>query len=216
MRDPFKLDFAKLPEEIPVFPLADVLLLPRGKLPLNIFEPKYLAMVNDAFAGQRLIGMIQPQSRAEDGPSSIYGTGCVGRISYFEETHDGRYLINLTGLCRFDVIKEVSRSVPYRVVCPDWAPYQNDFDPELGPINLDAFLERLEHYFKKMGMTCEKWNELQNIDQEKLVATLAMVCPFTAQEKQALLEADDLTARIDMLMTLMEMAIRAPADNHKH
>ncbi|MGM0422702.1 MAG: LON peptidase substrate-binding domain-containing protein [Pseudomonadota bacterium] len=216
MRDPFQLEFDDLPVEIPVFPLADVLLLPRGQLPLNIFEPKFLAMVDDAFANQRLIGMIQRLQRDGDSPGALYGTGCVGRISYFEETQEGRYLLNLTGLCRFDINKEVSRPVPYRTVCPDWHPYQHDLQPQDCQLDMKNFLKTLEQYFKKMDMTCEKWDQLQDIDQEKLVATLAMVCPFATQEKQALLEAETLHKRAEILVTLMEMAIRERQTSCNH
>jgi Lon protease-like protein len=210
------MEFTDLPEEIPVFPLADVLLLPRGQLPLNIFEAKFLAMVNDAFAHQRLIGMIQLEQSPDDGPGALYGTGCVGRISCFEETQDGRYLLNLTGLCRFDVIKETSHPLPYRTVKPDWTPYRHDLQRQECQLDIKEFLKTLEQYFKKMDMTCEKWDQLEDIDQEKLIATLSIVCPFSAQEKQALLEAGTLHQRAEILLTLMEMAIRERQTSSNH
>lgn len=212
---------ANLPETIPVFPLNEVLLLPRGRLPLNIFENKYLKMVDDALANGRLIGMVQlTQSTAGAGSvaAPIHKTGCVGRISYFEETDDGRYLINLTGVCRYDIIDEMTDSTtPYRRVHADFSPYTDDLFKNGAQIdNMDGLLKTLDLYFNKMDMTCEKWHKLQNIDQEKLIATLSMVCPFSTREKQALLEASCVKTRAELLQAMMEMAIREYDTNNRH
>ena len=211
-RRPFDPAFTALPRTIPVFPLSGVLLLPDGKLPLNIFEPRYLTMVQDALAGDRIIGMIQPQEEERPGapPPALWRTGCAGRIVAFSETDDGRYLITLSGLCRFDVAEEVPTVRGYRRVVADWSPYAADTE-EARPPTLDRghLLRAVEAYFKAQGLSAD-WDAIKNTPDDRLLVALAMVCPFGPSEKQALLEAPDATERARTLIALMEMAAVTP------
>ena len=205
---PFDPAFEDLPEKIPIFPLGEVLLLPRGRLPLNIFEPRYLAMVDDALSGNRMIGMVQPSAPAPQGDEpEIYQTGCAGRICRFEETPDGRYLIALNGVCRFDVAAELPRKALYRAARADWSNYAADLDDDAGngDFDRDRLLSGLQHYFRQQEIEVD-WDALKQAPDERLVTCLAMVCPFCAAEKQALLEAPDLAARAEVLTALVEMA----------
>ncbi|PWC53410.1 LON peptidase substrate-binding domain-containing protein [Azospirillum sp. TSO22-1] len=207
-RSPFDPTFDQLPRELPVFPLPGVLLLPRGRLPLNIFEPRYLAMVQDALGTDRMIGMIQPTdptSRAKAPP--LYETGCAGRITSFAETEDGRLLITLTGVCRFLVLRELPCARGYRRVQPAWERFAADLDGEAtGGIDRERLVCGLKGYFKTQGISAN-WDSIDGTPDERLVTSLAMICPFEASEKQALLEAPDLGERAKLLIALIEMAI---------
>lgn len=199
--------FEDLPAKIPIFPLPEVLLLPRGRLPLNIFEPRYLAMVDDALAGSRMVGMIQPcDLKPEDPAPEIYQTGCAGRICRFEETPDGRYLIALAGVCRFDVAEELPPANGYRSVRPDWSAYEDDLEVCRCGLDRDRLLPALRQYFDAHGIEAD-WAALQEAPDERLVTCLSMICPFGAPEKQALLEAAGLGERAELLMALVEMAV---------
>ena len=195
-----------LPEQIPLFPLAGALLLPRATLPLNIFEPRYLAMVRDAMAGDRLVGIIQPRDAAEPQPH-LYEIGGVGRITQFTETGDGRFLISLTGLQRFRIRSEVATSKPYREATADYVGFASDWrEPEPLPATLRADLENsLRAYLDSQQLSAD-WDAVGSADDESLVHTLAAVCPFEAAEKQALLEASDLRERTITLSALMAFA----------
>jgi Lon protease-like protein len=200
-------DLNGLPRTIPIFPLNGALLLPGGRLPLNIFEPRYLAMVDDALtSSHRLIGMIQPnENENQDGKRhAIYETGCVGRISSFEETHDGRYLIALDGLIRFNVIEELKMKDNYRRVNASFDHYKHDMDATTPHVDRAALVKALETYFNKKGFTAD-WEAITNCDCEKLVNMLSMICPFGVQDKQALLEADTVTIRAQTLLALLEI-----------
>ncbi len=202
----FNPTFEQLPQTIPVFPLPEVLLLPRGRLPLNIFETRYLAMVEDALAADRMIGMIQPlEPNGPDSTPGLYGTGCAGRIIRFEETEDGRFLISLSGVCRFTVTEELSPVSDYRRVRADWSDFRSDLEPiaEAG-LDRDRLLSALRGYFDAHGIEAD-WDALREAPEERLVTCLSMICPFGALEKQALLEARDLPARTQVLMALIEM-----------
>jgi len=206
----FDPDFDDLPDSLPVFPLSGVLLLPNGRLPLNIFEPRYLAMTQDALGCRhRLIGMIQPTDAvdsAASGQPALYRTGCAGRITAFQETDDGRYLITLTGICRFRVAAELPEERGYRRVTPDWTPFREDLeDWEAAQLDRDRLLTSLKPYFRARGIDAN-WDLLKSVDEETLVTSLSMICPFDAREKQALLEAATLPDRAQMLLTLVEMA----------
>jgi uncharacterized protein len=197
-----------LPVEFPVFPLTGALLLPRGRLPLNIFEPRYKAMVEDALGGGRLFGMIQPdESRPEgiDGPA-LYRIGCLGRLSSFSETEDGRYLITLTGVARFSVVEEVGLRRGYRRVRGDFSTFLFDLQPVREPVDIERqrILENLRGYFTRRGFQAN-WDAIEQMTDEALATTLCMVCPFAAPEKQALLEAPDLAARAKALLTLLQI-----------
>ena len=198
------LTFEKLPAVIPVFPLTGVLLLPHGQLPLNIFEPRYLTMVDDAMAGSRIIGMIQPKAF---GKTTLYETGCAGRIINFSETDDGRYLITLAGLCRFKIAHEHDTPKPYRSVSPDWAPYNQDMDRQDEKVAIDRIRLNtlLQNYFRKQEMSCD-WEKVDIAPDADLLTALAMICPLGPSEKQALLESENIKTRTELFMTLIEMA----------
>jgi Lon protease-like protein len=203
----FDPTYDQLPRTIPVFPLPEVLLLPRGRLPLNIFEPRYLAMVEDALAADRMIGVIQPlEPDGTDRTPDLYNTGCAGRICRFEETNDGRYLIALSGVCRFTVVEELAPVSEYRRVHAGWSDFHGDLDPvpEAG-LDRGRLLSALRGYFDAQGIDAD-WDALREAPDERLVTCLSMICPFGASEKQALLEARDLAARTEVLMALIEMS----------
>ena len=202
---------ASLPDKFPVFPLSGALLVPGGKLPLNIFEPRYLALVDDALAAGRLFGMIQPDASLEDGPTGpgFYQVGCLGRLISFSETEDGRYLITLLGLSRFKVEDELAPRRGYRRVQASPLP----FDPTLDPAtsNRDALLPALKPFFVRRGMEVN-WDSVERMPPAALVTTLAMVCPFEPAEKQALLETDGLRPMSETLLTLLRMDAYAGDD----
>ena len=209
-RGAFQPDFDDLPRVVPIFPLPGVLLLPGGRLPLNIFEPRYLAMVRDALSGERTIGMIQPCAEAPDvGAARVYETGCAGRITAFSETDDGRYLITLTGAIRFDVERELPRIEGYRRVVADYGRFRGDLEEEASEIDRERFLETLGLYFEANGLECD-WKAIEEAGDAALVTSLAMICPFAAPEKQALLEAMSLPERARTMTAIMEMAVHEP------
>jgi len=204
---PFDIGYDDLPSTIPVFPLTGVLLLARGRLPLNVFEPRYLAMTADALRTDRLIGMIQPQT-TEAGVLAppVYRTGCAGRIVSFEETEDGRYLITLKGVCRFDVQAELESLRGYRRMQVDWTPYREDFTIGESCIDRERLFTVLKQYFTSEGIQAD-WDAIRETPDDKLVTALAMLCPFEPSEKQALLETPSLRARSEVLTALVEMAV---------
>ena len=210
----FDPSFDELPESLPIFPLPGVLLLPRGRLPLNIFEPRYLTMVSDAMGSARMIGMLQPKDpAARDTNPSVYGTGCAGRIVNFEETDDGRLLVTLLGCCRFDVRDELPLSRGYRTVVADWTRYRQDLDqPEPCEIDRDRLLSGLRGFFELQGIEVD-WDSVREAENERLINMVAMVCPFEPPEKQALLEAENLGKRAETLIALVEMALLSTASD---
>ncbi len=208
---------ADLPPEIPIFPLSGALLLPGGRLPLNIFEPRYLAMVEDALAVGRVLGMVQYESalpRAEAG-SQIYKVGCLGRICSFAETEDGRFLITLAGVIRYRVAEEIAGRRGYRRVRADYAPYAGDLAPEQPPrFDRTALLAALRPYFQARGIEAN-WDAVERHDDAALITNLSMVCPFEVREKQALLEAPDMSARAEALLALLRMGRHAMAPDER-
>jgi len=196
---------------IPVFPLAGALLLPRGQMPLNIFEPRYLAMVDDALrSGARLIGMIQPDP-AHPGPADrppLYRIGCVGRITQFAETGDGRYLIQLTGISRFALDQELEVTTPYRQCRVTYVPFADDFVARKGEEAVDraSLLTALSAFLKANKLKAD-WEGIENAPNEALVNALAMMSPYGAAEKQALLEAPNLKARAEILVAVTEIEL---------
>jgi len=200
-----------LASEIAVFPLDGALLLPRSVLPLNIFEPRYLNMVDDVLAGSRLIGMIQTRAGGPPEAPDLQGVGCVGRLTSFTETPDGRYLVTLTGICRFASTEELHGATPYRQVRALYEPFADDLTPADLPDTFDrsALLEALKAFLASNDLAAD-WSSIENAPPETLVNSLAMVCPFDAAEKQALLEAPSLEARCDTLMTLMRLRAAGP------
>jgi Lon protease-like protein len=212
---PFHPRLADLPREIAVFPLSGALLLPQGRLPLNIFEPRYLAMTLDSLANGRMFGMVQPDAAAPKGPggSVLYRIGCLGRLSSFSETDDGRLLITLTGLLRFRIAAELPLAAGgYRRVQADYAEFAADLavDGPAPAFDRDELLGALRPYFRARGIEAN-WEAVEQTSDDMLVTTLSMVCPFDVPEKQALLEAPDGGERARMLVALMRMGAAANA-----
>ena len=193
-----------LPSQIPIFPLPNALLLPGGQLPLNIFEPRYLAMIEDALASPgRLIGMVQPL----DDDGTLFGIGCAGRISYFQETGDGRYMIALTGVCRFRLDGHKLTSRGYRLADVEWDEFLADLDDGEGGIaDRQRMFTVMKRYFEARGFEAD-WDQIEQSDDSAILDTRAMVCPFDVAEKQALLEAEGAGRRADLLIAMMEMAL---------
>ena len=208
-----------LPSLIPVFPLQGCILLPRSGLPLNIFEPRYLAMINDAMTQERVIGIVQPRGPAEEGESpqgkacALRQTGCAGRITSYTETDDGRVLVTLTGAARFDIVGEKPSALPYRLCHVAYDAYAKDFIKGHGQDAVDwpRLLRILRMYLDARKLSAD-WPGIERSPAELLVNTLAMISPFGPEEKQALLEAPDLKERAEVLMTLAQMDLARPED----
>lgn len=201
---------ADLPEIIPVFPLPGALLLPRGQMPLNIFEPRYLAMVDDAFRdGHRLIGMIQPDvahSPKDSDKPALFRVGCVGRITQLAESGDGRYILELTGVSRFKVVEELEVLTAYRQCKVDFFAFVDDFTARMGEDDVDreALLSVLADFLKANNLKVD-WEGVESAPNEALVNALAMMSPYGPAEKQAMLEAPDLKTRAEILIAVTEM-----------
>jgi uncharacterized protein len=198
-----------LPEIVPVFPLPGALLLPRGQMPLNIFEQRYLAMVDDALRdGHRLIGMIQPDvsHSPDEAHPKLFRVGCVGRITQFAESGDGRYILELTGITRFKVVEERTVLTPYRQCKVDYFPYLDDFTARKGEeaVDREALLKALTEFLEANNLKVD-WEGIENAPNEALVNALAMMSPYGAPEKQAMLEAPDLKTRAEILIAVTEM-----------
>jgi len=203
----------RLPDCIPVFPLAGALLLPRGRLPLNIFEPRYLALTEDALAAGRMFGMVQPDPRRPSGATGpgLYRVGCLGRLVAFSETEDGRYLITLLGVTRFTIVEELPMQRGYRRVRAALGHYAGDLVAPLEHLLCDrgALLAALRGYFARHGIEAN-WEAIGGMADDALITTLCMACPFDVAEKQALLEAPTVPERAEALRTLL--AIDSHAD----
>ncbi|SMY08185.1 LON peptidase substrate-binding domain-containing protein [Flavimaricola marinus] len=198
-----------LPDLVPVFPLPGALLLPRSRLPLHLFEPRYLAMLEDVLkTPERLIGMVQPYD-APGEAGRLHTIGCAGRVTAFSETEDGRYMITLSGMSRFRIVQEVEGFQPYRRCQVNWQGFERD----LGPTERDNAFDRLDfmallgRFFEDQGLSTD-WESLSEADDELLINSLSMLCPFDAEDKQALLEAPSLSTRRETLITLIEYALR--------
>ncbi len=202
-----------LPDTIPIFPLPGALLLPRGRLPLHIFEPRYLAMIEDTLrTPTRLIGMIQPYD-APGKAGKLHSIGCAGRLNAFNETDDGRYMVTLSGVSRFRVTSEIEGFTPYRRCKVNWNGFERDLgkaerDPDF---KRDVFMDALCRYFQDQGLKTD-WDSLGEAEDELLINSLSMLCPFPPEDKQALLEAPSLSTRRETLMTLIEYALRGGDD----
>ncbi|HTK36056.1 MAG TPA: LON peptidase substrate-binding domain-containing protein [Caulobacteraceae bacterium] len=208
---------ADLPQVIPVFPLDGVLLLPHGMLPLNIFEPRYLNMIDDAMAGDRMIGMIQTQAGMGDDHARppLAQIGCAGRITSYAETPDGRYLITLTGVCRFRAGPELPVQTPYRQIRAAFAPFEQDLgegEPEAPGVDRPALLDALKCYLEHRGLDVD-WKMAGEAPLEALVNSLSMALPFDQAEKQALLEAETLQARLQALTALLRIGAADDEDS---
>jgi Lon protease-like protein len=201
-----------LPATLPVFPLNGVLLLPRGQLPLNVFEPRYLTLVDDALSGARIIGVIQP-SEAEEKTLTpkLSAVGCAGRITSYREADDGRYLITLSGICRFRVASELAATTPYRQAQADFAAFAGDLVVnDESDFPRERVVAALKDYLSKRDLKAD-WRSVMDAPPETLVNALAMLCPFEPAEKQALLEAGGWQERVATLVALLEMAGAAPS-----
>ncbi len=205
-----------LPASIPVFPLAGVLLLPRTQLPLNIFEPRYLRMVDDALRGERIIGMVQPADEAAIAASTdpqakprLAEVGCAGRLTAWTETADGRNLITLTGIARFRITGELDVTTPYRRCTVEWDEFADDLTPEFGgtEVSRDRLLEILKTYLDRHGLQAD-WRTITQSSNEALVNSLSVISPYGPREKQALLEAKTLEDRNQLLIALTEIALQ--------
>lgn len=204
-----------LPKQVPIFPLAGALLLPRAHLPLNIFEPRYLQMIDDAMRGDRIIAMVQPntaegiqaQGDANVKPS-LYRTACAGRITSFSETGDNRFLISLTGICRLHLGVELEKQTPYRICQANFEAFADDLSPGRGEeeVDRDALLVAFRKFLDANGMQAD-WDEVNETPTEVLVNTLCVLSPYDAADKQAMLEAGTLKARCDTLIALTEMVL---------
>jgi len=216
-RNPFDPSFERLPDTLPIFPLSGVLLLPGGKLPLNIFEPRYLSMIFDSLAGHRMIGMVQPTQPggyagdgipADDGAPKVHQVGCAGRVVSFNETEDGRLLLALSGVCRFQVSRELDLAHGgYRRVSALFSPYRADLDyaDEMVTLDREQLMAALAAFFRGKNLSTD-WDSVKKADDLNLVNSLSMVLPFGPAEKQALLEAADTSARAKLLIAFLEMA----------
>lgn len=201
---------ADLPEIVPIFPLPGALLLPRARLPLHIFEPRYLAMLDDALkTRERMIAMIQPAVHGHGGEDALHQIGCAGRITQFSETEDGRYMITLSGISRFRVGTEIEGFTPYRKFEVNWDGFDRD---QGGPehdrgFDREFFMSLLDRYFSARDLSAD-WATLKDADDELLINSLSMLLDFEPEEKQALLEAPSLSTRRETLVTLIEYALR--------
>ena len=201
---------ADLPGTIPIFPLPGALLLPRSRLPLHIFEPRYLQMLDDALkTPERLVGMVQPNEVAGRGGTGLQTIGCAGRITQFSETEDDRYLVTLSGISRFRVLREVDGFTPYRHCEVSWDSFgQDQLDgDEDEAFDRPAFLGLLGRYFETRALSAD-WETLKEADDELLINSLSMMLEFDSEEKQALLEAPSLQTRRETLVTLLEFSLR--------
>lgn len=200
---PFTQSFEQLPEIIPIFPLAGAVVLPGGSLPLNIFEPRYLNMVQDAMRSNQIIGMIQPKNNGSE--PSLYKVGCAGRIRRYEEVNGGRLEIELTGLCRFSIKDELDGIRGYRIIKADWTPYENDFNKPDDDIGADqpALLRALKHYFKENRLDTD-WELIEQVDQVELVNKLFGYLPLSCEDKQLLIEAKNTNQRVKSFIAMLD------------
>jgi len=217
-RSPFIPEFHHLPRTLPIFPLAGVAVLPDAELPLNIFEPRYLNMVEDVFKTDHLLGMVQPRLEGAGEPPPVYRVGCAGRITAYRETEDGRILLTLTGICRFDIEEELPGIRGYRVVVPDWSRFRSDLDQAAsGPAlpDRDAFLAALRRYFQVTGLAVDT-EALTRLPGQALIDRLATVLPLEPAEKQAVVEAVTPAGRAQALLAALEIAVGGDHGQHRH
>lgn len=203
-----------LPNTIPIFPLPGALLLPRARLPLHLFEPKYLAMLDDAMKTEsRLIGMVQPCETPNGTAGRLHSIGCAGRVTAMSETEDGRYMITLSGKSRFRIRNEVEGFSPYRRCDVDWSGFEADLGPEENDADLDrdVLMDLLGRFFEERGLSTD-WDTMADAEPELLINSLSMMCPFEPEERQALLEAPSLVTRRETLVTLIEYALYSGDD----
>ena len=195
-----------LPKTIPVFPISNFIIFPKATIPLNIFEPRYIEMINESMKSNKLIGMIQPKTSSNDQSKPIlHEIGCLGKITSFKETEDGRYMIELKGLIRFKVIKEIKSSKEYREYEIDFQDFNHDLDEKIGDLkfsDLELIFKDLKSLFEKRGFIIN-WKELEKQSLDETINALAMASPFTLEEKQVLLEAENLNIRKNKIAEIL-------------
>ena len=201
-----------LPINIPIFPLPGAVVFPFGTLPLNIFEPRYIAMIESVLGTHRMIGMIQPVPNQSKGAKKLYPVGCAGKIISFTETSDSRFLIELAGTLRFKLKKELGLLKGYRRIEPDWTPFLGDLKNDYHLLNLNELLIELKKYFDKNNINVDL-NEISKISNEQILASIPQICSFKVVEKQAILEANSLKDRVDILISLLRMYTLEGNDN---
>lgn len=209
-------DISDLPKQLPLFPLSGALLLPRVDLPLNVFEPRYLAMVEDAMSSHRVIGMIQPLAGEGDSKPKLEAIGCAGRITAYSEAEDGRLLITVTGVCRFTLGKELRTKGLYREANVDYIRFAIDLVSETGSasVNRGELVTAFRNYLEANSMTAN-WREVEAVSTEILVNTLSLLAPYPPRDKQALLEAPDLKSRAEVLVALTELQLSRSGHNSR-
>ncbi len=208
-KDPFSIPFENLPQKLPIFPLPGAMLLPHGKMPLNIFEPRYLKMVFDSLKGSRLIGMVQPLELLPDPvpeKTDLFDIGCAGRITSFTESEDGRILLTLQGVCRFEIEKEFNTTTAYRQVKPNFAAFKDDLLSEYPAVNREGLIPVLRDYLELKGLNIN-WADLDKIEDRFLIATIGMINPFDYKEKQAILQTQNIRDIAHVMISLMEMEL---------
>ena len=209
----FTIENNNLPKDLPVFPLQGALLLPGGVLPLNIFEPRYIQMVKDTLAtNHRLIVMTLPLPEKSNG-SEIYKLACAGKLISFEETLDGRFLISLSGIMRCRLLDTLEEKGGYRRMKVDFTDYLDDMRPNDIKIERNGFFKTLRSYFDMKGLSAD-WKAIEKCEDEKLITTLAMLCPFSDAEKQTLMEANSLNERAKLMKVILEMSIFGSGDQN--
>jgi hypothetical protein len=196
----------ELPKTIPVFPISNFIIFPKTTVPLNIFEPRYIQMINDSMKSDKLIGMVQPKSSSKNQSIPIlHEVGCLGKITSFKETEDGRYLIELRGLIRFKIIKEIKSSKEYQKYEIDFQDFNHDLDEKNEEIkfsDLELIFKDLKSLFEKRGFIIN-WKELEKQSLDEIINALAMASPFTLEEKQVLLEAENLNIRKNKIAEIL-------------
>jgi len=210
---PFMQAFNRLPQTLPIFPLSNAMMFPGGNLPLNIFEPRYVNMLQDAMRSDQLIGMIQPRDDSEQ--SELFQVGCAGRVTRYEENYDGRIEIVLTGLCRFKIQEELASTRGYRLVVPDWVNYECDYDvqePASDAVGAD-FKMALKSYFNENNMEAD-WTVLEKLDVEELANSLFSFLPITPEDKQLLVEIDTSAERLIAFTAVLENSSKASSTLH--
>lgn len=220
-RNPFIAPFEQLPDTLPLFPLPGAIVMPGNELPLNVFEPRYLNMVEDALGGHRLIGMIQPDPEAEN-DSDLYGTGCAGRITQYRETNDGRIEMVLSGVCRYDLGEELPTTRGYRLIVPDWSRFAGDYregdTSEPGAdryADHDNMIRALRRYFEAKQLDVD-WPMLDRLSSVRLMNSLSIALPLRVQEKQMLLETVDSAQRLNTFVALLESELERPESATRH
>ncbi len=194
----------ELPNILPIFPLPGAVLLPQGTLPLNIFEPRYVSMVEKVLGGDRFIGMIQPFSGNLKEKDKLYPVGCAGKIMSFTETNDNRFLIELEGVIRFKIKTECEEVDGYRNIVPEWKTYANDLEVSKEELDISALLAELKLYFKKTNINVD-YEELSKVSSQHIIASVPQICSFKENEKQAVLEANTYYDRMKVLISLLKM-----------